>query len=274
MTITMAQYQESAQWIQKKLEGFTPEVAIILGSGLEFHWEDVKSPISLPYTDIPHIPASTAPGHAGRFIFGVLAGKKVAIMQGRHHFYEGYHFQEVTYSTRVLNLLGCRTLIVTNAAGCVNTQWQAGDLMLITDQLKLSLESPLCGPNLSEFGVRFPDMTQLYTPRLQAIAQKVAQDQGILLRQGVYCYFTGPQYETPAEIRAVRILGGDAVGMSTAPEAIVAAHGGMDVLGFSLLTNMAAGILEQPLSEEEVLIAAKAGKSRFVDLVLGCLAQI
>ena len=180
----------------------------------------------------------------------------------------------MAYAVRVLKLLGCDTLIVTNAAGCVNTSWKAGDLMLITDQIKIFMESPLRGENLPQFGVRFPDASHLYTPALQDVARKAAGELGIALKEGVYMYFPGPQYETPAEVRFARIAGADAVGMSTAPEVIVAGHCGMQVLGFTLLSNMAAGILDQPLSEQEVLEAAEACKDKFSRLVLACLKQI
>ena len=174
----------------------------------------------------------------------------------------------------VLRLLGAETLVVTNAAGAVNTAFSAGDIMLITDHIKLFGVSPLCGPNLEEFGPRFPDMSHVYTPRLQDNAREAAEELSIPLRQGVYMYFPGPQYETPAEVRAARVLGADAVGMSTVPEAIVAAHCGMEVLGFTLLSNMAAGILDQPLSEQEVLDAAEACKEKFSRLVLACLKKL
>ena len=207
-------------------------------------------------------------------MFGTLAGQRVAVMQGRMHHYEGYGYDDVSYAVRVLRLLGCDTLIVTNAAGCVRTDWQAGDLMLITDQIKMFSESPLRGENLPGFGVRFPDASHLYTPRLQALARETAQERGIPLREGVYFYCYGPQYETPAEIRAVRALGGDAVGMSTVPEAIVAVHAGMNVLGFSLLSNMGAGILDQPLSGEEVNEMAESRKEPFAKLILTCLEKL
>ena len=181
---------------------------------------------------------------------------------------------DVEATGKILRLLGCDTLIVTNAAGCVHQDWNAGDIMLICDQIKLGGESPLRGENLPQFGVRFPDASTLYTPHLQQVARDVAKGLGTPLREGVYYYSFGPQYETPAEIRAIRALGGDAVGMSTAPEVIVAAHCGMEVLGFSLLSNLAAGMLPKPLSEEEVLEAGKAARHRFVPLVLGCLAQL
>ncbi len=274
MAFTFAQYQESADYIKEKIRGFIPKVAMVLGSGLGFLGDVVEHPTAIPYGEIPHFKASTAPGHAGRLVFGTLAGRNVAVMQGRMHHYEGYDYDEVSYAVRVLRLLGCDTLIVTNAAGCVRTDWQAGDLMLITDHIKMFSESPLRGANLPEFGVRFPDASHLYTVRLQETARRAAAELSIPLREGVYFYCYGPQYETPAEIRAARILGGDAVGMSTAPEAIVAGHCGMEVLGFTLLSNMAAGILDQPLSEQEVLDAAAAARDKFSRLVLACLEKL
>ena len=274
MAYTFEQYRQSADYIKEKIGDFIPKVAMVLGSGLGFLGDVVETPTAIPYGDIPHFKASTAPGHKGRLVFGTLAGQKGAVMQGRMHHYEGYGYDEVSYAVRVLRLLGCDTLIVTNAAGCVRTDWQAGDLMLIIDQIKLFSESPLRGSNLPEFGVRFPDVSHLYTPRLQDTARKAAAELSIPLREGVYFYCYGPQYETPAEVRAARILGGDAVGMSTAPEAIVAGHCGMEVLGFTLLSNMAAGILDQPLSEQEVLDAAEAAKDKFSRLVLSCLQKL
>ena len=274
MSFTFAQYRQSADYIIGKLGGFIPKVAMILGSGLGELGDTVDDPIIIPYGDIPHFKASTAPGHKGQFVFGTLEGKPVAVMQGRMHHYEGYSYEEVAYAVRVLRLLGCDTLIVTNAAGCVRTDWQAGELMLITDHIKMFSESPLRGENIPEFGVRFPDASKLYTPALRQLAKEVAKEQGITLHEGVYFYCYGPQYETPAEIRAARVLGGDAVGMSTAPEVIVAGHCGMQVLGFTLLSNMAAGILDQPLSEQEVLDAGKAARVQFSALVRGCLNKL
>ena len=274
MHYTFAQYQESADYIRSKIGTFAPKVAMILGSGLGYMGDIVENAVAVPYGEIPHFKASTAPGHKGRLVFGTLEGQSVAVMQGRMHHYEGYSYEEVAYAVRVLKLLGCSTLIVTNAAGCVNTSWKAGDLMLITDQIKIFMESPLRGENLPQFGVRFPDASHLYTPALQDVARKAAGELGIELKEGVYMYFPGPQYETPAEVRFARIAGADAVGMSTAPEVIVAGHCGMQVLGFTLLSNMAAGILDQPLSEEEVLEAAEACKDKFSRLVLACLKQI
>ena len=274
MNYTFAQYKESADYIRGRIGSFAPRVAMVLGSGLGYMGDIVENPIAVPYQDIPHFKASTAPGHKGQLVFGYLEDKPVAVMQGRMHHYEGYSYEEVSYAVRVLRLLGADTLIVTNAAGCVRTDWKAGDLMLITDHIKMFSESPLRGENLPEFGVRFPDASKLYTPALQDLAREAAGELGIQLREGVYFYCYGPQYETPAEVRAVRILGGDAVGMSTAPEVIVAGHCGMEVLGFSLLTNMAAGILDQPLSEQEVLSTAAAAHEKFSGLVRACLRKL
>lgn len=274
MHYTFDQYQHSADCICARLGGFVPKVAMVLGSGLGWLGDIVEAPVVVPYGDIPNFKVSTAPGHRGQLVFGRLAGQNVAVMQGRMHHYEGYSYEETAYAVRVLRLLGCDTLLVTNAAGCVRTDWQAGDLMLITDHIKMFSESPLRGENLPEFGPRFPDASALYTPRLREIARKTAAEQGITLREGVYFYCYGPQYETPAEVRAARILGGDAVGMSTAPEVLVAGHCGMEVLGFTLLSNMAAGILPQPLSEEEVLAAGEAAREKFSRLVLGSLEKL
>ena len=274
MEFAMEQYRESAAYLRTQLKGFVPKIAMVLGSGLGGLGDEVENPIVVSYRDIPHFKASTAPGHKGQLVFGTLEGRNVAVMQGRMHHYEGYSYEEVTYAVRVLRLLGCEVLIVTNAAGCVNTDWNAGDLMLITDHIKMFSESPLRGENLPEFGVRFPDASRLYTPRLQQLARETAAELSIPLREGVYFYCYGPQYETPAEVRAARILGGDAVGMSTAPEVVAAGHCGMEVLGLTLLSNMAAGILDQPLSEQEVLDAAEAAKEKFSGLIRACLRKM
>ena len=231
MNFTFAQYQESAEYLKSRLGGFVPRVAMVLGSGLGYLGDEVSDPIVVPYGEIPHFKHSTAPGHKGQMVFGILAGQPVAVMQGRMHHYEGYSYEEVGYAVRVLRLLGCDTLFVTNAAGGVNWNFRAGDLMLITDQIKPFLESPLRGENLPEFGPRFPDCSFLYTPALQELARKQARRLDIDLKEGVYIYFPGPQYETPAEVRMARLLGGDAVGMSTAPEVIIAGHCGMQGTG-------------------------------------------
>ena len=274
MHYTYAHYQESAAYIRSKIRSFVPQVAMILGSGLGFLGDEVENAVRVPYGEIPHFKASTAPGHKGQLVFGVLRGQNVAVMQGRMHHYEGYSYEEVSYAVRVLRLLGCGTLVVTNAAGGVNLDFRARDLMLITDQIKIFMESPLRGENLPQFGPRFPDASHLYTPALQDVARSAARDLGIGLKEGVYMYFPGPQYETPAEVRFARISGADAVGMSTAPEVLTAGHCGMRVLGFTLVSNMAAGILDQPLSEQEVLDAAEACKDKFSRLVLACLERL
>ena len=214
MNYTFEHYQESASFLQEKLGGFRPKVAMVLGSGLGYLGDLVESPIVVPYGLIPHFKHSTAPGHKGQMVFGRLAGQDVAVMQGRVHHYEGYSYEDVSYGVRVLRLLGCDTLFVTNAAGGVNWKFRAGDLMLITDQIKIFLESPLWGENLPQFGPRFPDASYLYTPRLQELARRQARRLDLDLKEGVYMYFPGPQYETPAEIRMARLLGADAVGMS------------------------------------------------------------
>ena len=274
MDFTFQQYEESAQAIRARLGGFAPKVAMILGSGLGYLGDQVEGAVTVPYGEIPYFKSSTAPGHKGRLVFGTLEGQPVAVMQGRMHHYEGYSYEEVAYAVRVLRLLGCDTLIVTNAAGCINTAWKAGELMLISDHIKFFLESPLRGENIPEFGVRFPDASHLYTPALRTLARETAGELGIDLKEGVYMYFPGPQYETPAEIRAGRILGADAAGMSTAPEVVVAGHCGMEVLGITLLSNMAAGILDQPLTEQEVLDAAEAAKEKFSGLIRACLRKM
>ena len=271
---TYEQMRESAAALREKLNGFQPKVLVILGSGLGALADEVESPIAVPYSEVPHMKHSTAPGHKGRFLFGKLAGKDAAIMQGRLHTYEGWSFADAAYPVRVARLLGVDTLVVTNAAGAVNTAFSAGDIMLITDHIKLFGVSPLCGPNIEELGPRFPDMSHVYTPALRETAREAAKAQGLDLKEGVYMFFPGPQYETPAEVRAARLLGADAVGMSTVPEAITAAHCGMRVLGFTLCTNMAAGVLAQPLSGDEVIAAGEAAGPKFTALVKGCLERM
>lgn len=267
-------YQESAQALERRLGSFRPRVLLVLGSGLGFLGDEVENPVTVPYGEIPHMRCSTAPDHKGQFVFGRLAGQDAAVMQGRLHTYEGWSMEDAAYPVRLAHLLGADTLVVTNAAGAVNTAFSAGDIMLITDHIKLFAGSPLTGPNLEEFGPRFPDMSHVYTPALQEAARQCAKELGLTLREGVYMYFPGPQFETPAEVRAARLLGADAVGMSTVPEAIAAAHCGMRVLGFTLCTNMAAGVLEQPLSGQEVIAAGSAAAPRFSALVRACLGRV
>lgn len=274
MMYSYEQYSEAAAALREKLGGFSPRALLILGSGLGSLGDEVEDPIIVSYEDVPHMKHSTAPGHLGRFVFGRLAGQDVAVMQGRLHPYEGWSFDDAAFPVRVLRLLGAEILLVTNAAGAVNTDFSAGDIMLITDHIKLFGTSPLRGANIDEFGPRFPDMSHVYTPALQQAARDAAAVLGLQLREGVYMYFPGPQYETPAEIRAARVLGADAVGMSTVPEAITAAHCGMQVLGLTLCSNMAAGVLNQSLSGEEVIEAGRAAAPRFSALVKACLERV
>jgi purine-nucleoside phosphorylase len=274
MRYTFADYQKAADVVAQRLGAFRPEVAMILGSGLGDMADLAQDPIVIPYGEIPGFSVSTAPGHKGQLVFGTLEGKAVAVMQGRLHAYEGYSFEEVCFPLRVLRLLGADKLVITNACGGVNLDLQVGDICLITDHMKFFMDSPLRGKNLDEFGTRFPDATHLYTPRLQEVARQVAKDQGLSLKEGVYMYFPGPSYETPAEIRAIRVLGADLVGMSTVPEVLAAGHCGMEVLGFSLVSNAAAGITGEALSEQEVLDAAAAAKERFSNLICGCIRSM
>jgi purine-nucleoside phosphorylase len=250
------------------------DIGIILGSGLGDYAKTLHDPKSLSYSDIPGFPESTVPGHAGIWHSGKQHGKSVCMMQGRFHAFEGYDLQEVTLPVRVMALLGVKTLIVTNAAGGVNLNFHPGDLMQITDFINLTGRNPLRGPNLDEFGPRFPDMTYAYDRELAALAHRLAREMNIRLQKGVYCGFSGPSYETPAEIRMARILGADAVGMSTVPETIVARHCGMRVLGLSCITNMAAGILDAPLDHREVIAAGEQVKETFKSLIDAVIGEI
>lgn len=269
MEYTYEQYQESARALADRLGGFRPRVLLILGSGLGSLGEAVEAPIAVPYDQVPHMKRSTAPDHAGRFVFGRLAGREVAVMQGRLHTYEGWSFEDVTYPVRVLRLLGAETLVVTNAAGAVNTAFSAGDIMLITDHINFMGANPLRGTNDDSIGPRFCDMTHTYTPELQEKALSVAKKQNILLQKGVYLGYMGPSFETPAEIRAFRVLGADAVGMSTVPEAIAASHCGLPVVALSLITNMAAGMAGKRLDGAEVIEIADQRGPVFQKLVKG-----
>ena len=240
------------------------EIGVILGSGLGDYVEALEDAKYIDYKDIPGFPHSTAPGHAGRWWTGTLHGKRVCMMQGRFHAYEGYDLQQVTMPVRVMKLLGVKTLIVTNAAGGVNTTFKPGTLMILTDCINFSGKNPLTGPNIPQFGPRFPDMTRTYDRDLIALCEQQAEKLGLdNVRKGVYMWFNGPCYETPAEIRMARVLGADAVGMSAVPECIVARHCGLRILCVSCITNMAAGILDQLLSEEEVIEVAGRTKNAF-----------
>ena len=262
---TYEQIEAAAQAIRKRVG--EAEIGVILGSGLGDYAQALTDAKYIDYKDIPGFPVSTAPGHAGRWWTGTLHGKRVCMMQGRFHAYEGYDLSEVTMPVRVMALLGVKTLIVTNAAGGVNLDFTPGDLMILTDCINFSGKNPLTGPNLDQFGPRFPDMSRCYDRELIALCQGQADRLGIPVRQGVYMWFNGPCYETPAEIRLARVVGADAVGMSTVPETIVARHCGIRVLGVSCITNMAAGILDQPLCHEEVTEVANRVRTTFRSLL-------
>lgn len=252
----------------------SPTIGLILGSGLGVLADEIKDRTVIPYGDIPHFPKSTVEGHVGQLVIGKLGNKTVVAMQGRFHFYEGYSLKEVTFPVRVMKNLGVEKLIVTNAAGGVNTTYTPGDLMLINDHINLMGTNPLIGSNAHEYGPRFPDMSEAYNKDLRKLAKEVAQSQGFTFKEGVYVGLTGPSYETPAEIRYLRAIGVDAVGMSTVPEVIVANHSGIKVLGISCITNMAAGILEVKLSHDEVMETAEAIKERFLSLVREIIAKM
>lgn len=245
-----------------------PEVLLILGSGLGSVANVIEERMEIPYSEIPGFPVSTAPGHAGKLIFGRLSGRNVVAMQGRFHLYEGYEPKTVTLPIRVLKDLGVTKLLVTNAAGSVNKSFKPGQLMLIEDHISFFCPSPLSGPNDDRYGTRFPSMTHTYDREYREQATRIASELDIDIVKGVYCYCQGPMYETPAEIKAIRTLGADAVGMSTVPEVISAVHAGMRVLGISCITNMAAGILDVPLSEEEVLTTAKSIEEEFSKYII------
>lgn len=262
---------ESAAYL-KSILPFAPEIGLVLGSGLGPLAEELADAVHIPYGDIPHFKTSTAPDHAGRLVCGTLAGRRVLCMQGRLHGYEGWAPDEIAYPVYVMKALGVRALVLTNASGGINTSFSVGDFMLIEDHINMTGKSPLTGPNDNALGTRFPDMTFAYAPALREKTQEAAQDCGIELRRGVYCGVNGPQFETPAEIRMFRALGADAVGMSTVFEVIAAAHCGLPVAAVAMITNMAAGVLMQPLSGAEVNeIAARRGPEfrRFITNLVG-----
>jgi purine-nucleoside phosphorylase len=251
-----------------------PEVGVILGSGLGNVVDAVDIEASIPYGEIPGARASTVLGHQGRLILGRAKGTPVAMMQGRVHFYEGYEMQEVMFLSRVLGRLGIKKLIVTNAAGGINTSYTPGDLMIISDHINLMGVNPLRGPNINDLGVRFPDMSDAYTEALREQAHEVAAQLGIEVKEGIYLALSGPTYETPAEIRAFRILGADAVGMSTAPEVIAMAQMQIPVLGISCITNMAAGVIKQKLTHQEVMDTTARVEKQFTSLVLALIERL
>lgn len=273
MKYTYEYYKKAADYLLERFGG-TPEIGIILGSGLGHFGELIEDAVTVPYAEIPNFLVSTAEGHAGKMIFGTVAGRRVVCMSGRFHYYEGYDFEELSIPVRVMKLLGVRALILTNAAGAVNVDYKPGDIMIISDHIKFMGASPMRGANIEEFGPRFFDMTKTYTPALRDVARECAARSDLTVHEGVYHFSCGPQYETPAEIRAVRLLGGDAVGMSTVTEALTAAHCGLPLLALSVITNMAAGVLPQPLTSEEVIETANAIEEPFTRFVTDIIAHI
>ena len=266
-------YKKSADYILGKIN-FKPEIGLILGSALGSLADEIEDKVIIDYKDIPNFLVSTVESHAGKLILGKLSGKNIVCMSGRFHYYEGYDFEELAIPIRVFKLLGVSTVILTNAAGAINNDYKPGDVMIIKDHIKLLGASPLRGNNNKEFGPRFFDVSDMYTRKLRDLTKKCAYKLDIALKEGIYYFATGPQFETPAEIRAMRVLGGDAVGMSTVTEAITAAHCGIDVLGLSLISNMAAGVLDQPITTEEVDEAGKATSNKLKSLLREILKEI
>lgn len=265
--------KEAAQYI-KRMCPFDIKAGVILGSGLGEFTEMIMNQVVINYSQIPNFPTSTVEGHAGRLVIGMIGDTKVLAMQGRFHFYEGYKMDEVTFPVRVFNCLGIKTLVLTNAAGGVNTDFAPGDLMVIRDHINLSMGNPLIGKNLDEYGPRFPDMSQTYSIKLNSMLQNIYTRNNIDYKTGTYAYLTGPSYETPAEIRMIRAMGADAVGMSTVPESIIARHCGIEICGVSCITNMAAGILNKPLSHQEVISTSNLVKDKFQTIIKELLCEI
>lgn len=264
---------ESAQFIKSNIP-YDADVAVVLGSGLGEFAEELNDASVLQYKDIPNFPVSTVLGHAGRLVTGKVGSTKVMVMQGRFHFYEGYTMKEVTFPIRVMSCLGIKKLVLTNAAGGINTEFVPGDLMVIKDHINLTMNNPLIGKNLDTFGPRFPDMSHVYSLRLIDKLKEIYKRNGINFVSGVYACLTGPSFETPAEIRMLRAMGADAVGMSTVPEAIVGKHCGMEICGISCITNMAAGILDRPLSHQEVMDTSNSVKGVFKKVLSQLLCDI
>ncbi|HYT74499.1 MAG TPA: purine-nucleoside phosphorylase [Vicinamibacterales bacterium] len=266
---------EAAGAIKRRAGASVPDVAIVLGSGLGDFASTLQGAISMPYGELPDWPASRVVGHEGRLVIGALAGRRVAALSGRAHFYEGHDLRAVTFATRVLGRLGLKILILTNAAGGINSRdLTPGTLMVIDDHINLLGSNPLIGPNEDLFGARFPDLTEVYSKRLRGIADEIAKAQALRIGHGVYVAVHGPSYETPAEIRYLRTIGADAVGMSTVPEAIVARQMGMEVLGISCITNAAAGVLPQPLNHNEVMEVARQVRGAFAALLEGIIGRV
>ena len=273
MSKALEKLQNCMRCIREKTD-FQPEVALILGSGLGDYAESIDIRAEVSYREIEGFPVSTVPGHKGRFVFGYVNQVPVVIMQGRVHYYEGYSMEEVVLPTRLMGMMGARKLLLTNAAGGINFDFAPGDFMLITDHISSMIPNPLIGTNLEELGPRFPDMSEVYSRRMGRVVRKEAEKLGIPLKEGVYIQLTGPSYETPAEIRYLRTIGVDAVGMSTVPEVLVARHCGLRVCGISCITNLAAGMGEGLLSHEEVKETADRVKVDFIRLVTALTSRM
>lgn len=265
--------QRCMETIRSKTD-FKPEIALVLGSGLGEYAKNMDIKEEILYSDIEGFPQSTVVGHEGKFLFGYVEGVPMVIMKGRVHYYEGYSMSDVVLPIRIMGMLGAKTILLTNAAGGINLDFKPGNLMLLTDHISAFVPSPLIGSNLDELGQRFPDMSKVYDPKLSEIVRTVAREQQVSLREGVYLQFSGPNYETPAEIRMFRSVGADAVGMSTVCEAIAARHMGLSICGISCITNMASGILDQPLDHKEVQEVANQVKDTFEHLVTGIIKKI
>lgn len=261
MTYTYEYFKKSADFILEQA-GFQPEIAMVLGTALGPLGDEIEDSIVIDYKDIPNFLVSTVNSHAGKLILGTLCGKKVVCMSGRFHYYEGYDFEQLVIPVRVFKLLGVKNLILTNAAGAINTDYKPGDVMIIRDHIKLMGASPMRGQNVAEFGNRFFDVTDMYTKSLRQVAKDCVEKTDLTVHEGTYFYWMGPQFETPAEIRALRVLGGDAVGMSTVTEALTGAHCGLPLLALSLITNMAAGVLDQPIDGKEVDVVANKASAQ------------
>jgi purine-nucleoside phosphorylase len=265
--------EETASHIRSRC-GTVPDTAIVLGSGLGDFADRLVDAISTPYGEMPHWPAASVVGHSGRLVIGNVGARRVAALAGRAHFYEGHPLSTVTFAVRVMGRLGVRQMVLTNAAGGINTGFGQGALMIIDDHINLLGSNPLIGPNDDRFGVRFPDMSEVYSSRLRRIADEAAAAAGVPVKHGVYVATAGPSYETPAEIRFFRTIGADAVGMSTVPEAIAARHMGLEVLGISCITNMAAGVLPGPLNHDEVLETTRRVRGSFIALLEAIVARL
>lgn len=266
MEYTHQIYAEAAEYVLEHAPS-APQVGIVLGSMLGAVSAYIEDPVILDYSDIPHMPSPTAPGHAGKLVLGRLGGKDVAIMSGRFHYYEGWDTQDLAWAPRLFKCLGCEAQILSNAAGGVNAEYKSGDIMIISDHIMFHSVSPLRGKNIDEFGPRFPDMTSAYSPRLIKLAKEAAADISLGLNEGIYFYMPGPQFETPAEIRAIRALGGDTVGMSTVPEAIAGAHAGLETLAFSIVSNPAAGMDSSGIDVDSINENMNLASGRFSRLL-------